>query len=298
MTEWHQNISIRTHLIFRVLDKRRPFEEGWSRRDKKHLENALKALRETPLVMGVPDATYDDALLITPDPRDTAQSGHNVLVSPMSVYDAYYSLRLSDPAKQRKLARLMATDSTEYLETAGGKAKKSTILRPSPAYLKALGACGKFWHEPLYRERNLATIKRHTIVLDLTAPDQLVLEAVRTYLESARKEFGATNGTVRNRMLDVSKWDRYGLLPYLDLMIFAREESVEITRTVIARALFANNENYDVQTLDKVTRPLAEELLSADYALFRKPEALGSQIDKMTSLFAMAVAEERAKSKN
>lgn len=92
------------------------------------------------------------------------------------------------------------------------------------------------------------------MLVDLAATDAQLLEAFSLWLNSARKQKA---GKPRRPHFD--RWARYGLLPYLDLLIWEAETGVHIPDRVKSAAI----SNYDAgeDNLRKTIVPLAAVLM-------------------------------------
>lgn len=82
-----------------------------------------------------------------------------------------------------------------------------------------------------YTER---TPPRPVIQVDLSATDSVLLNAFGVWLKEARARQPVASKRERQTYKD---WARYGLLPYLDLLIWAMETSSQIPHHVMAQAV-------------------------------------------------------------
>lgn len=109
-------------------------------------------------------------------------------------------------------------------------------------------------HLPLPdNEARLAAVR-----VDLDAPDALILESFAAWLAEAR----ALKGQPRDKKFyrpNFGRWMRYGLLPYLDLLIWATETQNHIPDRVMSAAIGS----YDAgeSNIRKTVAPLAESLM-------------------------------------
>ena len=104
-------------------------------------------------------------------------------------------------------------------------------------------------------------------MVDLSATDAILKEAFSSWLKSARAAEKENSATTRNKPA-YDRWGRYGLLPYLDLQIWALENGTHIPDRVMSAAI----SHYDAgeANLRKTLAPLAAGLmqdLSALHAL-------------------------------
>lgn len=93
------------------------------------------------------------------------------------------------------------------------------------------------------------------VQVNLSAPDTVLKEAFAAWLKEARdKQVSAPQG--KNKMYD--RWQRYGLLPYLDLRIWELMTGNSITRHVMSEAVdHVNGES----SFSKTVIPLATGLM-------------------------------------
>lgn len=95
--------------------------------------------------------------------------------------------------------------------------------------------------------------------IDLSAPDALILESFADCLAELRAAKGRSQAK-RFYRPDFKRWKRYGLLPYLDLVIWAMETKNHIPDRVMSAAI----SRYDAgeANLRKTVAPLAESLMN------------------------------------
>lgn len=98
----------------------------------------------------------------------------------------------------------------------------------------------------------------HPIIeVDLGASDAVLKEAFSRWLRRARESSMAPTATRSRALYD--RWARYGLLPYLDLLIWSIETDIHIPDRVMSAAI----SHYDAgeANLRKTVAPLAKGLL-------------------------------------
>ncbi|HBM09966.1 hypothetical protein CXF92_06790 [Pseudomonas sp. Choline-3u-10] len=95
------------------------------------------------------------------------------------------------------------------------------------------------------------------IQVDLNSPDSLLRDAFTAWLKEARS-FRQSDSGKRQKPL-YGRWARYGLLPYLDLMIWGMETHTHIPDRVMSAAI----SHYDAgeANLRKTIAPLAADLM-------------------------------------
>lgn len=101
------------------------------------------------------------------------------------------------------------------------------------------------------------------IEVDLGAPDKLIIEDFRNWLKAARRVYSIEMKNYFTESMR-SDWAEFGVLPYLDLSIWARANSVNITDAVMGDALFPNEVGeIDLEErMRKVVRPKANWLMT------------------------------------
>nr|WP_322940657.1 DUF6387 family protein [Pseudomonas sp. s4] len=97
------------------------------------------------------------------------------------------------------------------------------------------------------------------VFVDLGAQDSVLLEAFALWLKSARAEQPPSKRE-RPAYMD---WTRYGLLPYLDLLIWSMETSNQISHHVMAQAVgYRNGGDSFRKTVPKLAADLMRSNLS------------------------------------
>ncbi len=98
--------------------------------------------------------------------------------------------------------------------------------------------------------------------IDLGVPDNLLIEDFKNYLKHCRESM-----SVKIEDIDLYKntnfqsWYRLGVLPFIDLNIWAREQKTSIPYRVMADAIFVSGDRGE-ETIRKTTRPLTQFLLT------------------------------------
>lgn len=97
--------------------------------------------------------------------------------------------------------------------------------------------------------------------VNIALPDSVLLEDFKNWLSEIRKQQWPENQPKRYRRPDFQEWVRFGVLPFLDLTIWARETGVSIPNRVMADAIFELWDS-DAETVRKTVAPLAMSLIS------------------------------------
>lgn len=115
--------------------------------------------------------------------------------------------------------------------------------------------------------------------VDLGLPDKVLIEQFKQMLESIRKPLLKVGVSVENKQRpDFEGWAKFGILPYVDLTIWAEIEGVTIPNRVMADAIFLVGEGGE-EVVRKTTQKLAEEMLTE------------SHLNKLAALAAYKIAE-------
>ena len=100
------------------------------------------------------------------------------------------------------------------------------------------------------------------VQVDLSAPDKLIVEDFRTWLKVARREYSIESKNFFTESMR-DDWSEYGVLPFLDLSLWARANGLEITDAIMGEALFSSRDDVDiVERMRKVVRPKASWLMN------------------------------------
>ena len=103
--------------------------------------------------------------------------------------------------------------------------------------------------------------ERPVVSVDLSATDSVLVEAFEMWLKKTRaKELHAGYELKKRNRPTYKDWGRYGLLPYLDLLIWAEEMGNHIPQRVFSAAV----SSYDrgESAFNKVVAPLAKALMT------------------------------------
>lgn len=100
------------------------------------------------------------------------------------------------------------------------------------------------------------------VEVDLSAPDQIIVKDFRAWLKTARRTYSieSKNSFTESMRQD---WSGYGVLPYLDLSLWARANNLPLTDAVMGNALFPDSDVVsNVERVRKVVRPKAKWLMN------------------------------------
>lgn len=165
----------------------------------------------------------------------------------------------SQPVKQVRAIDLMFQLTRDLDAERNGKAP----LGISERWRAITGECSlfsfrSFAEAPLSVNFYRGAPEMPILQVDLGAPDQLLKDAFALWLREARARQKADIAR-RSRPL-YARWARYGLLPYLDLLIWSMETDTHIPDRVMSAAI--SRHDAGEANLRKTIAPLAEKLMS------------------------------------
>lgn len=112
-----------------------------------------------------------------------------------------------------------------------------------------------------------------TIRIDALVSKKVMLKQLEEVLEPFYKLLAAEDVSIpKRRKGDLYDWFRFGVLPFIDLTIWARENRVVIPYRVMADAIFPPGEGGE-ETIRKTTRNLFKEVLTPSFLQTLSAEA-------------------------
>lgn len=127
---------------------------------------------------------------------------------------------------------------------------------------------------------------RHfTICIDLRVSDAQIIGDLKRCLSRHRQIFGRASPKRRVSEADIWDWQKYRVLPFLDLTLWAKLEGERIPNRVLAKALFGNAGAYWVEQIRRTTKPMADRLISHDRPTVIALDALSVAANKKGSDF-------------
>lgn len=106
--------------------------------------------------------------------------------------------------------------------------------------------------EPFIPPNNPPNNPKASLMVNLHAKDGVLIDAFKQWLSNAR--------AAKRQGINYLNWSRYGLLPYLDLMLWEKELDREITWVLKATAVGYTGEK---SNFAKTVPPLAEEQIAS-----------------------------------
>lgn len=225
------------------------------------LYSALLTLRETPL-----DLMTDGHLIyfmgggklaaLKFDPNDFARSAH--AISPLTVRQIYQNERRMDDKTRTRIRRFMDQifefNSDNQPSKKDLKWARSFIDDPIFEGLKKIGSDE--------RTRSYDLVK-----VDLSVPDKILIEQFSDYLRQVRKTNPDIKPAKPYKAPEYKKWIEYGVLPYLDLKMWEKENNTSIPYRVMADAIFPAG-SMGEEMIRKTTKKMADQVMEADFIDF------------------------------
>ena len=242
--EWYEQLSIRygSHSAFN-----RSREDTEHEEDKKEalefVDYVITKIQENPIIDILTDTLLSEELSCnTLDELKQRKPHYTLGVHKLTVNEFFEIERCIDkPLKQMRNQR------------------NNSSARP-----------GKWIYKPLHKLHRYDPIMLHEVVhIDWELPDAILIEHFKQFLKSQRprdamieddKEY---NDYIKKcqRKPDFNTWYRTGVLPYLDLTLWASRLNINIPYRVMADAIYPNGD-YGEETIRKTTAPLAGTLIS------------------------------------
>ncbi|MDO9366113.1 MAG: DUF6387 family protein [Methylotenera sp.] len=120
------------------------------------------------------------------------------------------------------------------------------------------------------------------LTVDISLPDSVLIEQFKLFLREMRSPLKQAGISIDNKLRpDFDGWAKFGVLPYLDLSLWAEVEGLKIPNRVMADAIFPRGEGGE-EVVRKTTQKLAYETLTE------------SHLNKLAALAAHEIAERNA----
>ena len=124
------------------------------------------------------------------------------------------------------------------------------------------------------------------VCIDLEAPDDVIVDAFKTWLAAERKKNGERKLHIKARKFsrwNFPKWCEYSVLPYLDLQIYQKKTMKTLPVNVIGNAIFSLDVDFDTtEAVRKTTRPYVDAALGSifDLEAHREYEVFKRKMEK------------------
>jgi hypothetical protein len=148
------------------------------------------------------------------------------------------------------------------------RTKKSTQWQVSPEQVQEIRKyesttfrpfCfrGESWDTPLDPGSGIFSWSDFPLMIDLRCSNSALIDYFKLCLRMLRNDPRGKREEATRHPPDLPKWATQGLLPSMDLIIFAQEKGCKISNRILTDALGI----FDEETVRKTIRPLAEDLL-------------------------------------
>jgi Family of unknown function (DUF6387) len=130
--------------------------------------------------------------------------------------------------------------------------------------------------EPLQLHQTAQYPKSHSLMsVNLLLPDSLLVEQFLESVATLRK-MSSVDPPPKSTRPDFESWIKHGLLPYLDLRLWAFKEKVTISNRAMAGAIFRDGFGGE-ETVRKTTARIAEDMTSTSHRDFLNLRGQASQ---------------------
>jgi len=111
------------------------------------------------------------------------------------------------------------------------------------------------------------------VMIDLAYPNKLLKQLFEIHLQELRRHSEGRPDDAGKHSPDLREWAKMGVLPCMDLLLWAKGEKRSIPNSVIANGLGPTGDA-DAETVRKTVRPLAMGLLSGELGAVKRIRAM------------------------
>ncbi len=119
----------------------------------------------------------------------------------------------------------------------------------------------KSWLNQTVDEHQPPGENRHLVEVDLNLPQDVLVSQFREWISEKQNRTKARGPRIIPNVPHLKRWTEMGLLPCMDLMIWAAEEEIDMSARDIARAIHPDGLAHESATA-KTTIPLARDFFS------------------------------------
>ena len=113
------------------------------------------------------------------------------------------------------------------------------------------------------KERGMPDLPEKMLLIDLNATDAVLIFEFKRWLKNKRAKLGSN---LPKTGFNTAEWDRYNVLGFIDIDIFARATGSTISNSTLGDLLFPDEIDVDLsERVRKVVRPMAEKIVDFDY---------------------------------
>lgn len=214
-------------------------------------ENPLKSLTDDQHIMFIGGGKL---LALKYNPKDFVHFAH--ALSPLTIRQLYQIEGSLEPKSRIReyMDKILELNGDAWPSEKEHEWALSFIDEPIFDALKKLGDSKK--------SRSHDFIK-----IDLSVPDKILIEQFADYLRQLRKRNPDIKPAKPYKAPEFKKLAEYGVLPYLDLKFWEKENNASIPYRVLADALFPTG-NIGEEMIRKTTKKFSEQVIEADYIDF------------------------------
>lgn len=259
--DWHQQFFIRitaNHGSANIDEELEHFEyDEPGEDDNVYYCELRQAIRENPIINIYSDMNFSE--FKNAPPYGQFKTNNPCDAAGIHSLTAFEYLLLGNQINQEKYQHLM-----EW--------RQQTLINRSDSM-----EVPSFIHDPLHtlNDTHRCCYGMEALWIDLAYPDNILIEHFEYFLKIRRREYDSANDNIsRYHKPDFENWHRFGVLPYIDLIMWARDENVTIPYRVLADAIFPSGERGE-EAIRKTTKPLVQSLLNQSTLTKLETLALG-----------------------
>lgn len=128
--------------------------------------------------------------------------------------------------------------------------------------LKSERSINTWMRTPVSQDSSLPT-SLGAVAVNLDYPNKVLVAQFKSWLKQVRDKSSGSHDKQFFRLPELAEWVEMGLLPCMDLLLWAVENEKKISNRLLADAL-SGSSGSDEDAVRKATRPLAESLLTWD----------------------------------
>ena len=218
--------------------------------NSKVIQAPLKKLREDPLFVPKDKKTLQmfGGQMLTVEKCEKDHAKHIFAVAPLTLRKLFGMSHLFK--NETQLRALECINKKTYFED---------IDRPAYDVLK------EEMEQAAPLKKGYLSRSSDLIEINLSLSDKILIEQFEIYLRETRKKRQEIISPNLHKRPSTHKWFEFGVIPYIDLIIWAKEERIHLPYRIIADAIFPDNYEKAEETVRKTTRNWAETILSEPY---------------------------------
>jgi hypothetical protein len=223
---------------------------------------------------------------------------HNIRSNPLEIYQGEHlrnfldevepSIEPFSPFSYLGVFEFTGNDLLSLLKTLPNDYLKSMMelvnSTSTPDSEDALSPDEPEWlNKPLFNPSSHINSVYDPVIVNLSIPDNILIEHFKTYLKMRNiQKKSNENHIKRFSKSDQENWHRFGVLPFLDLEIWAIENDVNIPYRVFADAIFPDG-TCGEETIRKTTLPMVKQLSTDEFLLYLAAQATQEHLEKYHS---------------